>query len=101
MAVDDADELVAFQNVRVIRSAAQALLCRIAEKNVWLPRGHIAGKLWCAGDRGMLFIRRWVARDRHLIDLRGVAIASPVRSISRRPRPDLSLVRRDRDSHAD
>jgi hypothetical protein len=101
MAVDDADELVAFQNVRVIRPAAQALLCRIAERNVWLPRGHIAGKLWSTGDRGMLFIRRWVARDRHLIDLHGVAIASPVRSFSRRRRPGLSLVRRDRDSHAD
>jgi hypothetical protein len=71
MAVDDADDLVPFQDVRVIRSAAPALLCRIAQRNVWLPRGHIAGKLWCTGDRGKLFIRRWVARDRHLIDLHG------------------------------
>ena len=100
MAVDDADDLVLFDDVRVIRSAAPALLCRIAERNVWLPRGHIAGKLWCTGDRGKLFIRRWVARDRHLIDLFGVAIASPVRSISRPRRPvRLHLVRRDRDTH--
>ena len=100
MSVDDADELVAFQDVRVIRSAAPALLCRIAERNVWLPRRHIAGKLWCTGDRGKLFIRRWVARDRHLIDLHGAAIASPVRSISRLRRPvRLSLVRRERDGN--
>jgi hypothetical protein len=100
MVADDADDLVAFQDVRVIRSAAPALLCRIADRNVWLPRGHIAGKLWCTGDRGKLFIRRWVARDRHLIDLHGVPIASPVRSISRLLRPvRLRLVRRDRDTH--
>jgi len=28
---------------------------------------HVAGKLWCAGDRGKLLIRRWVARDRQLV----------------------------------
>ena len=54
MAVDDSDDL--------------------AERDVWLPRGRIAGKLWCTGDRGKLFIRRWVARD-------------------------LRLVRRDRETH--
>ena len=48
-------------------------------------------------DRGKLFVRRWVARDRHLIDLHGGAIQSPARSISppRLP-PRLHLVRRDR-----
>jgi hypothetical protein len=97
MWVDDGDELVAFQDVRVIRATAPALLCRIAERSVWLPRRHIAGKLWCTGDRGKLFVRRWVARDRHLIDLHGGAIQSPARSISppRLP-PRLHLVRRDR-----
>jgi hypothetical protein len=76
MRADDADDLVPFLDVRVIRSTAPALLCRIGEKTVWLPRGHISGRLWCAGDRGKLFIRRWVARDRHLIDLHGVAIVA-------------------------
>jgi len=100
MAVDNADDLVPFQDVRVIRSEAPALLCRVAERNVWLPRRHIAGKLWCTGDRGKLFIRRWVARDRHLIDLHGMAIVSPVRSISPPIGPvRLRLVRRDRDTH--
>jgi hypothetical protein len=100
MATDDADDLVPFQDVRVIRSTAPALLCRIAERSVWLPRRHIAGKLWCTGDRGKLFIRRWVARDRHLIDLHGVAVSSPPPSISRpRPPGHLHLVRRDRDNH--
>ena len=85
MTADDADDLVPFLDVRVIRSTAPALLCRIGDKSVWLPRGHISGRLWCAGDRGKLFIRRWVARDRHLIDVHGVAIAAPVLSLVPRP----------------
>jgi hypothetical protein len=68
MRTDDADDLVLFDDVTVIQSTAPALLCRIGGKNVWLPRRHISGKLWCTGDRGRLFVRRWVARDRNVID---------------------------------
>ena len=100
MATDDADELVPFEDVSIIRSTAPALLCQIGEKSVWLPRGHISGKLWRAGDRGKPFIRRWVARDRHLIDLHGAAITSLAPSISRSRLPvQLHLVRRDRGEH--
>jgi len=100
MATDDAEGLVAFQDVRVIRSTAPALLCRIGERSVWLPRGHISGKLWCTGDRGKLLIRRWVARDRHLIDLHGAAITTPPPSLPRARRPvQLHLVRSERDAH--
>jgi len=95
MATDDADDLVPFQDVKVIRSTAPALLCRIGGKSVWLPRGHVSGKLWCTGDRGKLFIRRWVARERNLIDEQGAAIASSTPSLSRLPVP-LHLVREDR-----
>ena len=100
MATDDADDLVPFQDVRVLRSTAPALLCRIGERSVWLPRGHISGRLWCAGDRGKLFIRRWVARDRHLIDLHGTATTSPASSPSPARLPvRLHLVRGDRNTH--
>jgi hypothetical protein len=100
MAVDDADDLVQFQDVRVIRSTAPALLCGIGGRSVWLPRRHISGKLWCTGDRGKLFIRRRVARDRHLIDLHGMAIQSLAPSTLRPRQPvRLRLVRRDRDTH--
>jgi hypothetical protein len=100
MPVDDGDTLVLFQAVRVIRATASALLCRIGSRSVWLPRVHISGRLWCTGDRGKLLIRRWVARDRQLIDLDGVAIAPPVPSIPRLPTPSrLRLVRRDRYSY--
>ena len=68
MGADDGDDLVVFQDVRVIGSAGPALCCRILGRDVWLPRRHISGKLWCIGDRGKLFVRRWVARDRRLID---------------------------------
>jgi len=105
MPTDDADDLVAFQDVRVIRATAPTLLCLIAGRSVWLPRGHISGKLWCTGDRGKLFIRRWVARDRQLIDLHGAAVTSLASSIlapsisrSRLP-AQLHLVRRDGSEH--
>jgi len=99
MLMDDADALVAFPDVRVLRSTAPALLCRIGEKSVWLPRGHISGKLWCTGDRGKLLIRRWVARDRHLIDLHGAAITSPAPARARVHRPvQLHLVRSEPDA---
>jgi hypothetical protein len=94
MSTQDADELISFQDVRVIRSTVPALLCRIGGRSVWLPRGHISGKLWRTGDRGKLFIRRWVARDQHLIDLHGGAISSVVPFISPPPLPvQLHLVR--------
>ena len=98
MATDDADDLVTFRDVRVIRSTAPALLCRIGNRSVWLPRWHVSGKLSCTGDRGKLLIRRWVARERHLIDLDGAAIAPPETATLRPPVPaQLHLVRKDRD----
>ena len=97
MATDDADDLVVFQDVRVIRSTAPALLCRIGEKSVWLPRGRISGKLWRTGDRGKLFIQRWVARDRQLI---GAAVGPTAPSPSQPQLPDqLHLVRAERNTH--
>jgi hypothetical protein len=74
MTTEDGDDLVQFQDVRVIGSTGSALLCRVGTKSVWLPRGHISGKLWCTGDRGRLFIRRWVARERQLLDPQGATL---------------------------
>lgn len=93
MDTENADDLVVFEDVRVVRSVTQALLCRIGERNVWLPRGHISGRLWCVGDRGKLFVRRWVARDRHLLEPTGVPAPLPSPEHSR----PLHLVRRKRD----
>jgi hypothetical protein len=99
MGMDDGDELVPFHDVRVIRATAPALLCRVAARCVWLPRGHIVGKLCRTGDRGTLYIRRWVARDRQLIDLDGMAIQSPIPSISLPRLPvRLHLVRREAET---
>ena len=96
MTTDNGDELVPFQDVRVVKSVAAALLCRIGGRTVWLQRWHTSGKLWRTGDRGKLFIRRWVARDQNLIDAQGAGIQS-VSALSRLPAA-LPLVRRDRDS---
>ena len=101
MAMTDADGFVLFADVRVLRSTAPALLCRVGGRSVWLPRGHISGKLWCVGDRGKLFVRRWIARDRHLLDLHGTPIVAPVALVPRpRLRPELHLVRTGIACHA-
>jgi hypothetical protein len=63
----DANELLAFERVRILNVASGALHCLIGRRRVWLPREHIKGTLWCAGDRGRLFVRRWVALDRNLV----------------------------------
>ena len=90
--MEGSEDLVLFQDVRVIRTTPPALLCQIGTKTVWLPRAHVSGKLWCAGDRGKLFIRSWVVRDQQLVDPRspeiGAALARP-----RRPTGQLHLVR--------
>jgi hypothetical protein len=99
MSTEDGDELVVFHDVRVLRSSGPALLCRIGGRSVWLPRGHIAGKLWCTGDRGKLLVRRWVACDRHLIDLNGVTTPMPVPSVVPRLPARLHVVRKDRNAH--
>ena len=97
MATDTDDDLVAFSDVRVIRSTAPALLCRIGDRSVWLPRGHISGMLWCAGDRGKLFIRRWIARDRRLIDFDELGMPALAPVVARSSLPfSLDLARRDR-----
>ena len=96
MDLQEDDDLVVFRDVRVVRATASALLCRVGERSVWLPRAHISGKLWCDNDRGTLFIRRWVARDRKLLDSAGNPIVSPVRLLRRLDPPrSLQLVRRD------
>lgn len=96
MGTDSDDDLLTFRDVRVIRSTSPALLCRIGDKSVWLPREHISGRLWCAGDRGTLFIRRWIARDRRLVNRDGVAMALVSPSIGRSPLPvPLYLARSD------
>ena len=62
----DADELLAYERVRVLNVTAGAMHCQIGDKRVWLPREHIRGTLRCRGDSGRLLVRRWVAVDRHL-----------------------------------
>jgi len=60
-------DLVAFEHVRILNVASGALRCLIGDKRVWLAREHIKSTLCCRGDRGRLFVRRWVALDRHLV----------------------------------
>ena len=100
MGTVDEDEFVVFQDVRVLRSTAPGLLCRIGSRSVWLPRAHINGKLWCTGDRGKLFIRRWVARDRQLLDAPRPALPPPnATTTAEQPPAQLYLVPRRREAH--
>ena len=63
---DGDDELLVYEDVRVLNVTSGAMRCLIGEKRVWLPREHISGMLWCRGDSGTLRVRRWVAIDRKL-----------------------------------
>ena len=74
MLTDAADDLVPFSDVRVIRSTAAALFCRIGGKRVWLPRALVSGMLWHTGDRGRLFVRRSAVDDHGLRDEPIVAV---------------------------
>jgi hypothetical protein len=98
MVTNDADEFVAFQNVKLIESTAQSLFCQIGTQRVWLPRRHTSGKLHGAGDRGQLLIRRWIACERHLLDLLDTGTAPPIApSVAARSLPGrLRLVRTKR-----
>ena len=69
----DRNELLVFEQVRVLNVTAGALRCLIGRKRVWLPREHIKGTLWCRGDTGRLLVRRWIALARNL-----TAAAAPV-----------------------
>jgi hypothetical protein len=63
----DADELITFRNVAVVRATSTALFCSIEGRAVWLPRGLAHGKLRQKGDRGTLRIRRSAAAARDLV----------------------------------
>jgi len=97
----DADDLVPFRNVTVISSTGTAMFCGVGGKSVWLPRRHVSGRLCCMGDRGTLLIRRWVARDRHLLHPPETVAVSALGSSTARRRlaAQLHLVRRDRETH--
>ncbi len=75
----DADELVVYEQVRVLNVTSGAMRCLIGGKCVWLPREHISGTLRCRGDGGRLLVRRWVAIDRKL------ALPPPVVQLTCRP----------------
>lgn len=98
MVANDADRLVAFQNVRLIGATAQALFCQIGRRRVWLPRLHTSGKLYGAGDCGQLLIRHWIACERHLLDPFGRVTAPPIPPFTspRSRRQRLRLVRKRR-----
>jgi hypothetical protein len=93
MPEQDADDFVAFEHVRVVRTTSPALYCAFGHKRVWLPREHIRGRLWSRGDCGTLLVRRWVARDRQLIVARRLAVVPPV--AARSPQGQLFVLGRD------
>jgi len=93
----DGDEMVRFTDARVIRTTPPALLCAVAGKEVWIPRRHVSGKLWCAGDRGTLFLPRSLARDLALLPPQRTADVLPIGpAAAQRPRPARPALRAGR-----
>jgi hypothetical protein len=84
MGMDDGDELVPFHDVRVIRASAPALLCRIASRCVWLPRGHIVASLLHGRPRHAL---------RPALGALATEPAGPRRHGDPAPQPPISLPR--------
>ena len=89
----DADELLVFEQVRVLNVTSGAMRCLIGDKRVWLPREHVDGALRCRGDSGRLLVRRWVAIDRKLT-LPPRVVRLNCQSLRTMPSPTLRLVRR-------
>ncbi len=103
MRESDANELLAFDHVRVLNVMAGALRCLIGDQRVWLPREHIEGILCRRGDSGRLLVRRWVAVDRNLPLAAAPTVVrltcQPFRSVLRPRR--LRLVRSGRVTNVD
>jgi hypothetical protein len=87
MVAPEGDELIRFADVHVIRATTPAMLCEVAGKRVWIARRHVSGKLWCAGDRGALFVRRSLARELDLLPPQRTADVVPIGPVAQRPKP--------------
>ena len=62
------EDTVAIDDVEVIREGGMALLCRIRDKEIWVPRAQILnGGPRAVGERGTIVVPRWFAAD-HGID---------------------------------
>jgi hypothetical protein len=93
----DGDELIRFTDVHVIRATTPAMLCEVAGKRVWISRRHVSGKLWCAGDRGALFVRRSLARELDLLPPQRTADVVQIGpSTANRPKPARPALRTGR-----
>lgn len=93
----DGDDLIRFPDVHVIRATIPAMLCAVGGKRVWIARRHVSGKLWCAGDRGALFLRRSLARELDLLPPARTADIVPIGpTAGHRPKPARSAPRSGR-----
>ena len=67
-------DFVTFEDVEVVRKSGPALLCRVEDKEVWIPYVHIVmtdeATIRRPGDCGRLVIPRWLALN---LGLAGVA----------------------------
>jgi len=67
-------DFVTFEDVEVVRKSGPALLCRVEDKEVWIPYVNIVmtdeATIRRPGDCGRLVIPRWLALN---LGLAGVA----------------------------
>lgn len=66
--VTDFADKVSFENVKVIRKTAAALLCRIDGQDHWIPQSQIDddSEVYDQGHEGTLIVSEWVATQKGL-----------------------------------
>jgi len=66
-------DFVSFEDVEVTRRGDRALLCRVDDKEVWIPSVNIAmtdeATIRRPGDCGRLVIPRWLALNLGLVSV--------------------------------
>lgn len=61
-------EGVRVEDVRAMRETDKALLCRIEDEEVWIPKSQITddSEVYKQGDDGTLVITEWLANEKGL-----------------------------------
>jgi hypothetical protein len=60
---------VEIEDVEVLRDTGKALLCRINEREIWIPQSQIDddSEVYQEGDSGTLIVSEWIALEKKLV----------------------------------
>jgi len=60
---------VSIKDVEIVRETSRALLCRIEDREIWIPRSMVGedSEINATGERGVLSIAEWLAEKENLL----------------------------------